>query len=59
MNASLHIMCTSYVHLVPVQAFRGQKMALDLLKLDLQMVVSCHMGCRNSIWIICKSSKCS
>lgn len=28
MNASLHIMCTSYVHLVPVQAFRGQKMAL-------------------------------
>ena len=29
---------------------RSQKSELDSLKLELQMVVSCHMGCGNQIW---------
>lgn len=40
-------------------AFRGQKRVSDPLRLELQMVVSCHMDSGNWAWVLCKSSQCS
>lgn len=39
-------------------AYRGQKRASDLLGLQLQMVVSCHMGAGNQTQVFGKN-KCS
>lgn len=36
-----------------------QKMVLDFLQLELQLVVSHSVGTGNWIWIICRNSKCS
>lgn len=35
----------------------GQKSASDLLELELQMVVSCHVGAGNQTWVPQKSSQ--
>lgn len=40
-------------------ALRGQKMVSDPLELELKMVVHCHVGTGNQIWVLCRSSKCS
>ena len=36
-----------YVYHMQAWCYRGQKMALDLLELELQTVVSCHMDVEN------------
>jgi hypothetical protein len=38
---------------------QGSEEVLDPQELELQMVVSCHVGAGNKIWVLCKSSKCS
>ena len=38
-------------------ALWGQKRASDPLELELQMVVSHHVGVRNCTWVLCKSRK--
>ena len=38
---------------------RSQKRASDLLELELQMVVSLHMGAGNQIHVLWKGSQCS
>ena len=43
---------------VPV-ACRGQKRALDPSELELQVVVSCHVGAGNGTQVLCKSNGCS
>lgn len=35
-------------------AHGGQKRTLDLLKLELQIIVNCHMGAGNQTWVLCK-----
>lgn len=35
-------------------AHGGEQRALALLELDLQMVVSCHVGAGNRTWILCE-----
>lgn len=47
--------CVTPVYLMPT----CQRRALDALKLELQMFLSCGMGARNQTWVQCKSSKCS
>lgn len=37
-------------------AWRGQKKASDSLELELQTIVSCHVGARNQTLILCKSN---
>jgi hypothetical protein len=38
---------------------RGHKRALDRLKLEFQMILSCYLGSKNQIQVFWKSSKCS
>ena len=45
-------LCTSWMP----GAHRGQKKALDLRELELQMVVSFQVGAKNRTWVLCKSS---
>lgn len=37
----------------------GQKVALDLLKLEFQMVMICHVGAANRTWVLWKSTDAS
>lgn len=37
----------------------GQKRVSVVLGLELQMVISCHLGAGNWTWVHCKNSKCS
>lgn len=37
----------------------GQKRVSVVLDLELQMVISCHLGAGNWTWVHCKNSKCS
>lgn len=39
-------------------AYGGQRRAADLLELDIQMVVICHVGAENQTQILCMSNKC-
>ena len=51
-----------YVCMCPMHMFgglRGQKKAWDSLELELQMLVSCHVGAGNQTWILWKNSQCS
>lgn len=45
--------CTLWV----LGSHRGQIRALDVLEMELQMAVNCHVGAGNQTW--CKSSRCS
>jgi hypothetical protein len=47
--------CATFTH----DAHRGQKRALDPLDLDLQMVVSQHVGAAHTPWVLWKGSQCS
>ena len=47
--------CVPYICVI---AFGGQK-RVGPLELELQMVVSYHVGAENQTWVFCKSSKCS
>ena len=38
---------------------RGQKMASEIMKLELRMVVSHHVDAGNQTQVFCKSSQCS
>ena len=51
----LHVcMCTTCMP----GTYGGWQMVLDLLELDQQMIVSCHMGDENQMRVIsCKNSK--
>lgn len=35
-------------------AHRAQKAALNLLGLKIQVVVSCHVGAGNQVWVLCQ-----
>ena len=50
-------LCVSICTVYMPGAGRGQKRALDLLELELQMVVNCYVDAGNGTWVICKSSK--
>lgn len=39
-------------------ACRDQKRALDVQKLELQVVMNCHVGSRNQILVLCKINTC-
>lgn len=39
-------------------AYESQKVMLDPLELELQMVVSCHLCSGNQIWVLGKSRQC-
>lgn len=43
-----------YVHQMHAGACRDQKGALGPQKLELQVIVSCHMGAENQPWMPCK-----
>ena len=45
---------TYVYHVCVFSAYSGQKEMLDPLKLELQMVVSCHGGAENQTCILCK-----
>ena len=47
--------CATFTH----DAHRGQKRALDPLDLDLQMVVSQHVGAAHTPWVLWKGSQSS
>lgn len=47
----LYTMCT-------VGAHEGQKRMSDIPELQLQTVVSCHVGVKDQVWVPCKSSYC-
>jgi hypothetical protein len=51
-------MCVCVPHVCPVSR-GGQKRALDPQELELQMVVSHHVGVGEQTWVLCKSNKCS
>lgn len=40
-------------------ACRGQKRVLDLLELEFQMVMNCHVGAGKQRQVFCDSNKCS
>lgn len=46
--------CAPCMYLVP----RSQKRAKDPLELELEIVVSCHLGAVNQTWILSVISKC-
>ena len=39
-------------------SYRGQKKASGLMKLELQTVVSLHVGAGNQTWVLWKGSQC-
>lgn len=49
-------MSVPHVHAVPLEARRG---AFDPLELELQVVVSLHVGAGNRTSLLCKSNMCS
>lgn len=51
----MHSMCTTCMS----DALRGQKRVIGILKLELQMVVSCHVDAENQTRVHCLSSRCS
>ena len=55
---SFACMCVCVPHVCPVSR-GGQKRALDPQELELQMVVSHHVGVGEQTWVLCKSNKCS
>lgn len=52
-------MCMSVFVCLCECAFEDQKKALDALGLELQMVVSHHVGTCNQTHVLCNSNKCS
>ena len=50
--------CVSLCHTC-VRCAGGQEKTLDSLELELQLVVSCHVGARNQTQVLWKSSRCS
>lgn len=44
------------MHRVCARAYGGQKRALGSPELELQMIVSRHVGAGSGTWILCKSS---
>lgn len=43
---------------VSCNALRGQKSVSDLLELELQAILSCHVDAGDWTWVICKSRQC-
>lgn len=46
------------VHYI-IQGLRGADEAVDPLRLELETIVSHHMGSGNQTWSLCKNSQCS
>lgn len=49
-------LCEVYMHVgaIPMEARSGQQIPLEL---ELQAVVSCHVGAENGAWVLAKSSQ--
>jgi hypothetical protein len=48
-----------YEHYMLAWCLWTQEACINFLGLELQTVVSCHIGAGNSPWVLCKNSKCS
>lgn len=49
--------CICAVYMLDV--LEGQKRASNTSESELQMLVRCHVGAGNQVWLLCKNSKCS
>lgn len=58
MYVCMHV--NAWVHVCAIMCVqcRGQKEVSDPVKLEIQVVVSCHTGAGHQTQVICKSSKC-
>lgn len=49
-------MCVCAMYMPDI--LKGQKRASDTSVSELQMLVRCHVGAGNQVWLLCKNSKC-